>query len=552
MPAPTTVSDFLQVVRKSALVAEKPLNAFVEQLQDLKAPSSGEDGNQVGKVASIMVAKGLLSFFQAEKLLEGKWRGFTIGPYRVLERLGKGGLGNVYLCAHQFTQQRMAVKVLRGANVDDPIAVKRFYREAQAAAALKHPNIVRAYDVGQSEKLHYLVMDYVDGASLQEIVTRRGPLDILRACHYVRQAADGLQHAHEAGLVHRDIKPSNLLLDRQGTLKILDLGLARVSHDETEVLTRGNDVLGSADYLAPEQAMDSHGVDIRADIYGLGGVFYYLLTGAAPFGEAKTIAQKLIAKQRRQPQPIRVLCPDVPPLLANIIDKMLATSPEDRDATPAQVAAALAPFVKRPIAPPPESEMPKPSPAVLASIEAQTPARAMPKALAVAQPKAIPVGGGTSTVPALSPRRPAAELPAAPPPPEIAAPPRRAPVSGSSVPEPARSAKPDSPPRPPAVPDPQPVGVSVMSEDATAPRPRTKLRKAVLPKSTRDDRLGLGALLILVLVGLAIVASFWVLWNAASRVPQSMRPMDSVPVCQASAATTADPSSTHVELESNS
>src|SRR5262249_5685100 len=151
----------------------------------------------------------------------------------------------------------------------DPAALNRFLREARAVAALDHPNIVHAYDIDQDNDLHFLVMEYVDGSNLQDLVKKVGPLEVTRACHYIRQAALALQHAHEKGLVHRDVKPGNILVDRAGTVKILDMGLARFFHDEDDNLTRkyNEDVLGTADYLSPEQALDSHDVDIRADIY---------------------------------------------------------------------------------------------------------------------------------------------------------------------------------------------------------------------------------------------------------------------------------------------
>src|SRR5262249_50912874 len=209
------------------------------------------------------------------------------GTYRVLERLGWGGMGLVYLCEHKLMRRRVAVKGLPSAKSKDPAALDRFQREARAVAALDHPNIVHAYDIDQDESLHFLVMEYVDGASLQEIVKKVGPMDVHRAAHYMQQTCLGLEHAHDAGLVHRDIKPGNILVDRSGVVKVLDMGLARFFNDEEDILTKKYDenVLGTADYLAPEQALDSHGVDIRADIYSLGATFYFLLTGRTPFGE---------------------------------------------------------------------------------------------------------------------------------------------------------------------------------------------------------------------------------------------------------------------------
>ena len=207
-------------------------------------------------------------------------------------------------------------------------------------------------------------MEYVDGASFHEVVRRGGPLDVARAANYIRQAAIGLEHAHEHGLVHRDIKPGNLLVDRRGTVKILDMGLAFFFHDAGDNLTKQHDtnaVLGTADYLAPEQAMDSR-VDIRADIYSLGMTFYFLLAGKSPFQEG-SVAQKLIWHQARQPTPIRQLREDVPEALAAILDRMIAKDPAQRYQTPAELVDALAPWTTTPVGPPPLEEMPKLCPA---------------------------------------------------------------------------------------------------------------------------------------------------------------------------------------------
>jgi len=343
---------FLTLVRKSGVLDEQRLNDYLAQTVVPTDPN---------RLAEQMVRDSLLTAFQAEKLLLGRWRGFTIGKYKVLERLGSGGMGNVYLCEHKFMHHRVAVKVLANVNAADPALVERFYREARAAA-LEHPNIVHAHDVDQDNDLHFLVMDYVDGSNLQSVVQQRGPLEVRRAANYVWQAALGMQHAHEAGLVHRDIKPSNLLVDRSGTVKVADLGLARFATEEGQVLTEGV-MLGSVDYLAPEQALDSHGVDIRADVYGLGATFYFLLTGVPPFAEAKNAPRKLIAKQTQAPRPVRTLRPAVPHDLAAVVEKMMARDPADRYATPAEVAAALEPWTGGSILPPPESEMPRLSPA---------------------------------------------------------------------------------------------------------------------------------------------------------------------------------------------
>jgi serine/threonine protein kinase len=194
---------------------------------------------------------------------------------------------------------------------------------------------------------------------VQDIVGHFGPMDPHRAAHYVRQAAYGLQYAHEHGLVHRDIKPGNVLVDRHGEVKILDMGLARLTNEEElEALTRG-EVLGSPEYLAPEQAVDSHNVDIRADIYALGATFYFMLTGKAPYSEEKSAAGRLLSKTKRPPKPIRSLRADAPEDLVHIVDTMMAKEPSGRYQTPEEVAEALASWDTKAIAPPAEREMPQ-------------------------------------------------------------------------------------------------------------------------------------------------------------------------------------------------
>jgi serine/threonine protein kinase len=364
MPSPTTIDEFLELVRKSGVVDEKKLTTYLDKVGTAQTLPSVP-----AVLAGLLVRDGLLTQFQAEHVLQGKWRGFCLGKYKVLERLGSGGMGMVYLCEHKLMRRRVAVKVLPAARAQDASSLERFYREARAVAALDHPNIVRAYDIDQDDKLHFLVMEHVDGSSLQEIIKKSGPMDVLRACHYIRQAALGLQHAHEtAGIVHRDIKPGNILVDRNGVVKILDMGLARFFHDEEDVLTKKYDenVLGTADYLAPEQALDSHSVDIRADIYSLGATFYFCLTGKTPFAEG-TVAQKLIWHQTRQPKPIRQMRPEVPEGVVASIEKMMAKDPSQRPQAPQEIAELLTPWTQTPIAPPPDHEMPQLCPAAMGS-----------------------------------------------------------------------------------------------------------------------------------------------------------------------------------------
>lgn len=360
MPAPATIDDLTKLIRKSGMVDEPRLDAYLEKLR-----SAGSLVTDTKKIAGSMVKDGLLTYFQAEQFLLGKWRGFTIGKYKLLERIGFGGMGQVFLCEHLYMRRRVAIKVLPPAKAEEPAALGRFYREARAAAALDHPNIVRTHDIDQDGNLHFLVMEYVDGSSLLDIVKKVGRMDVGRAINCVWQSAQGLDHAYRVGVIHRDIKPGNILIDRMGAAKILDMGLARFYHTDDDMLTLKYDeksVLGTADYVAPEQTVNSHDVDIRADLYSLGATFYFLLAGHPPFPDG-TIAQKLIAHQTKEPTPIRQLRPEVPEGVAAVLHKMLSKSVEDRYQRPDEVYEALLPFVDQNIAPPPEEEMPMLSPA---------------------------------------------------------------------------------------------------------------------------------------------------------------------------------------------
>ncbi|MCS7168155.1 MAG: serine/threonine-protein kinase [Gemmatales bacterium] len=354
MSPPTSSADFLLLVRRSGLIGEELLDAYWEYLQlQQAAPDSAR------ALAERMVQDGVLTKLQANQLLQGKYRGFLVaGKYKLLELLGSGGMGSVLLCEHVYMGRLVALKILP-INANDTEAVERFYREARAIAALDHPNIVRAYDVDRNDKVHFLVMEYVDGVSLHQLVKRHGPLEIRRAAHYIAQTAAGLEHAYEAGWVHRDIKPGNLLLSRQGVVKILDMGLARFFEERYELTKRydENAVIGTADYISPEQATTPYEVDIRSDIYSLGATFYFLLTGRAPFEEG-TVAQKLLWHQVRKPPPIRSFRPDVPPEMEAVVEKMMAKSRLERFQTPKEVIGALSAWTWAPIPPPSEAEMP--------------------------------------------------------------------------------------------------------------------------------------------------------------------------------------------------
>jgi serine/threonine protein kinase len=387
MQAPATIEEFLAIIRKSGLVEPFRLSAALEQFQTLpEQPATPTD------MARLMVRYGVLTKFQGEQLLGGKWRGFNLGKYTLLEWLGSGGMGYVYLAEHKYMRRLVALKVLPVALAKERWFLECFYREAQSVAALDHPNIVRAHDIDNEGDLHFLVMEYVDGSSLQKIVGRNGPMNPLRAAHYIRQTALALHHAHEVGMVHRDVKPANLLLDRRGVIKVLDMGLAyfaRIKEAESlaarELIKR---MVGTDDYLAPEQIMDSDAVDIRADIYSLGCTLYFLLTRKSPFEDAAASRQKLIGHMIQDPQPVSELRSDVPEPLQRVLEKMMAKSPWDRYQTPAELAQALTPLAQTPIPFPPAVEMPKLS---LAVRRFATPGK-------VSDSVVVPVPGGNSWV----------------------------------------------------------------------------------------------------------------------------------------------------------
>jgi serine/threonine protein kinase len=362
MPPPATTDAFLDLVRKAEVVDNTFLDACLQRI-NRKAPP--EEPHQL---ADRLVAEGALTYYQAVQILKGRTNCFRIGAYRILERLGFGATSNVYLCEHKATHARMAVKVLTQAQAEDPVALRRFLREAKAATLAEHPNLVRVHDVDWDNQDNFMVMDFVDGSSVLDIVQQFGPMDIHRACHCIRQAALGLHFLYQAGLFHRDIKPGNILIDRKGNAKILDMGLARFAEEEGGRLTQG-EVLGSPEYMSPEQALDSHNVDHRTDIYSLGATLYYLLGGEAPFGDEKSPAAKLLSKAQRPPRPLAEIHPDLPEDLVKVVETMMARNPDDRYQTPREAAEALKPWTQTPLEPPPTEEMPQLSPAAMAVSE---------------------------------------------------------------------------------------------------------------------------------------------------------------------------------------
>jgi serine/threonine protein kinase len=298
-------------------------------------------------LAAEVLKRGWLTRFQLTQLLRGRAPYLVLGQYVLLDQLGEGATGYVFKGRHRGLKRLAAIKVIRRELLVKSSAVERFYREVHSVGRLRHPNIVIGYDAGPVGPTHFFAMEFVEGTDLGKLVERTGPLPVDRACDYVRQAALGLQHAHERGLVHRDVKPSNLMLsEAESQVKVLDLGLVRLDRASLSsgvangTLTESGGLLGTPDYIAPEQLEDSRRVDIRADIYGLGASLYYLICGKVPFPDC-TLYQKLVRVQVAEPVPIESVRPDVAPAVSAIVRRMMAKRPEDRFSTPAEVAAAL-------------------------------------------------------------------------------------------------------------------------------------------------------------------------------------------------------------------
>ncbi|MGB8853673.1 MAG: serine/threonine-protein kinase [Pirellulales bacterium] len=334
--ASPTIADFLETVRKSGLLDAARLDEATAAWPDRSGPLPDE------LVQSLIDAE-LLTKWQTDQLRRGRHKGFVLGKYRLLRLIGAGGMSSVYLGEHTTLHSKVAIKVLPIKRVDQSSYLARFEREAQASARLNHPNIVRAFDLDTSGSIHFIAMEYVAGIDLHAKVKQDGPLPLRQAVDFIRQAALGLQYAHEEGLVHRDIKPANLILDNRGTVKILDLGLAFAKGEDDESLTQehGEKVLGTADYLSPEQAKDSHKADARSDIYALGCTFHYLLTGRPPFAKG-TLAERIQAHLRTPPPNLLEERPDTPPALVELFFRMMEKHPDARPQTAREVAATLA------------------------------------------------------------------------------------------------------------------------------------------------------------------------------------------------------------------
>lgn len=341
MSAPQNGRELVELIVKSQLVAS-------EVLDELRPQLARYETAEPLKLAKTLVKNQLITEYHARNLLAGRYQGFYVGKYRILDLLGKGGMGKVFL-AEQLTMERLvAVKVIgktKGKREAETMA--RFRREAKAVAALNHPNIVHAYDFDELSGSPYIVMEFIEGIDIATLVGRQGPLAPEFAADVMRQAAAGLHQAHKAGMVHRDVKPGNLLIDAEGNVRILDLGLCSLQSGNDDSLTVDKDQLGTVDFVAPEQAVNSHKADHRADIYGLGVSIYCAMTGDVLFPGYST-TQKLIAHQNEEPRNIRELVPSIPDGFADLIHRMIAKKPEDRPQSAAAVHNEAKKWGKRP------------------------------------------------------------------------------------------------------------------------------------------------------------------------------------------------------------
>jgi serine/threonine protein kinase len=337
MPTDTTPDPLVAALRDAGLLAP-------DQLDDLSRWAALYRPDPTVLAAEV-VRREWLTAYQMRQVVRGRADELTVGPYRFVDLIGQGGMGRVYKARHTRLGREAAVKVIKKEKLTKPQMIDRFRQEIRVVAQLAHPNVVLALDADEANGTHYYAMEYVAGSDLNKLVKEKGPLPVVVACEYIRQAAAGLQHAHDRGLVHRDVKPGNLLVTPKGVVKVLDLGLALLAADPSAIDQQTPDkfLIGTPDYTPPEQIRNPLGVDARADVYGLGATLFYLLTGRPPYG-GDTPTDKLVQTLTAPvPDPAAVR-PDLPPDLCAVVRWMMAKQPEDRPASVAVAAQALAPF----------------------------------------------------------------------------------------------------------------------------------------------------------------------------------------------------------------
>ena len=434
MATPTAdVAEYASLLSKSKLLPQEDVDAVLKRWKD--DTGGGED--RVEAFSKYLVSKRIVTPWQAAMVLRGRADGFFLERYKILDQIGKGQMGGVYKAVHSLGQM-VALKILPASRAKDARVLGRFQREARLLTQLDHPNVVRAFQVGDSGGRHFIVMEFLEGETLDEVLSRRKKLPVGEAVRLVRQALDGLEHLLDRRMVHRDLKPSNLMIIPAGgkgaadttweaTVKIVDIGLGRELFDESAPegqidtqLTVEGAVVGTPDYMAPEQAKDARSADIRADIYSLGCVLYHAITGRTLFPDTNIMTQML--RHATESPPPLAKCAEVPPGLQEVLDKLIAKRPEDRVQTPAEGSELLKRFQtpgagidpaksdmspafkqwleteSQMIAPqslPPEKPKTAPAPVLTQPKATPVPARQEPR-----PPMPKPTGSGTHPVPA--------------------------------------------------------------------------------------------------------------------------------------------------------
>jgi len=331
-----SIEQFQTHVVANGLLTQNEISAILAALPDDRRPKNGEE------LARELVRQKSLTKYQAEQLYSGKGKTLILGNYVVLDKLGQGGMGVVFKAEHRRLKRLVALKVMSASVVKTPDALKRFHREVEAAAKLRHPDVVATDDADEAKGTHFLVMEYVEGSDLSVLGKRQGPLSVNQAVQCILQAAKGLEFAHSQGIVHRDIKPANLLLDSKGTVKILDMGLARIegnSGGQAELTSTGA-VMGTVDYMAPEQALSTKHADTRSDVYSLGISLWYLLTGRCVF-DGDSMMAKLLAHRDAPIPSLSAMNSEVPTSVEAVFQKMVAKQPGGRYQTMTDVIGAL-------------------------------------------------------------------------------------------------------------------------------------------------------------------------------------------------------------------
>ncbi len=334
-----SLKQFIDNLSESGLMTLEDVQELSDQLPTDQQPSDGES------LARYLVEANKLTSFQASLIAKGQQQKLILGNYMVLEQIGRGGMGVVYKARHQRMKRNVAIKVLAEKLTNSETRLRRFHREVEAAARLVHPNIVTAFDADKDDKIFFLVMEFVDGKDMAVIVEEEGPLPVAVAVDYIIQTARGLEYAHGEGIIHRDVKPHNLLVTTDGKVKVLDLGLVSLKTDDenkesTESLTANNQIIGTVDYMSPEQAEDVHHVDLRTDIYSLGCTLYRILTNKPPY-RGKNAIQKLMAHRTHSIPSLRAERSDIPELLDRAFRRMVAKRPEDRYQTMGEVIESM-------------------------------------------------------------------------------------------------------------------------------------------------------------------------------------------------------------------